>query len=255
MRTFRAIVGSALALATAVAVAACGGGTNTNNNGRKIKPVPSLSCLDRARTILLTGRAVKLGSQAANFGTILLDPKTGMWLIPGGTEICGSQVPLKMSPVGKSETFQATFKPASGKITLHGYGLALFTDAVAGGTSYNNGYIAMFEAPSKIAIYRRESGNFQDISDSYPNPVPMTDGRWHTLRVVVKHTSNSRIDFAGYVDNVPAFIGHDSTRLFTRGIWGPVNRSFYSNATVNPKSFLVTPGAAPLGTAPSSSPT
>ncbi len=255
MRPFRATIGLAFALAAAVAITACGGGNANGTNGRKIKPVPSVSCLDRARTVFVTGRAIKLGAKAASFGTILVDPKTGMWLIPGGTEICGSQVPMKMSPVGKSETFQAAFKPASGKITLHGDGLALFTDAVAGGTSYNNGYIAMFEAPSKIAIYRRESGNFQDISDSNPNPVPMTDGRWHTVRVVVTHTSNSRIDFAGYVDNVPAFTGHDSTSLFTRGIWGPVNRSFYSNATVNPKSFLVTPGAAPLGAAPSSSPT
>ena len=241
MRTFRAIVGSALALATAVAVAACGGGTNTNNNGRKIKPVPSLSCLDRARTILLTGRAVKLGSQAANFGTILLDPKTGMWLIPGGTEICGSRVPLKMGPVGKSVTFRASFKPASGQITLHGYGLAIFTDAVAGGTTYKSGYTIMFEMRRRVAvIYRGDSGNFKDVGDTYPNPVPMTDGRWHTLRVVVTHTSNSRIDFAGYIDNLPAFTGHDSTGLFTSGVWGPVDRSYFSNASVNPTSFSVT---------------
>ena len=244
MRPIRATVGLALALATAVAVTACGGGNTGGTNGRKIKPVPSVSCLDRSRTLAPTAKTVKLGAKAANFGTILTDRKTGMWLIPDNTEICGSQVSMKMAAVGKSATFQAAFKPASGKITLHGYGLALFTDAVTGGSSYKNGYTIMFEAPSRVGIYRRENGDFHDISDNYPNPVPMTDGRWHTLRVVVTHTSADRIDFSGYVDNVPAFIGHDSTSLFTTGVWGPVNRSFYSNASVNPNSFSVTQGAA-----------
>jgi hypothetical protein len=259
MRAFRATVGLALALTAAVAVTACGGGKTNGTNGRKLKPVPSVSCLDHARTLAVTGRTVKLGAKAANFGAILVDRKTGMWLIPGGTEICGSQVSMKMSPVGKSATFQATLKPVSGKITLHGYGLALFTDAVAGGTVYKNGYTIMFEAPSRVAIYRRESGDFNTITDTYPNPVPMTDGGWHTLRVVVTHTTADRVDFSGYVDNVPAFTGHDSARLFTTGVWGPVNRSFYSTETVNPNSFSVTPGAAagsaPSSTAPSSKPT
>jgi hypothetical protein len=259
MRPFRATVGLALALAAAVAITACGGGANTNANGRKLKPVPSASCLSRARTLLVTGRTVKLGAKAANFGTIMVDPKTGMWLIPYATEICGSQVSMKMSPVGKSATFQATFKPVSGKITLHGYGLALFTDAVPGGTAYKNGYTIMFEAPRRCAIYRVESGEFHDISDGYPNPVPMTDGRWHTLRVVVTHTSANRIDFSAWVDGIKAFTAHDSIGLFTTGVWGPVDRSYFSSASINPNSFSVTPGvvagAAPSPAAPSSSPT
>jgi hypothetical protein len=177
--------------------------------------------------------------KAGTFTGISIDRKTKLWYLPAGTDIAVNGLPIRLDPVGTTVTLEASFKPAGGTVSLHGYGFKLLTDASMAKPHVSNGYMVVFEQPNRLDIYRQTAGSFVALNDSAPS-VTMTDGRMHVLRLVVKRSSASRVDFVTYVDGKKAATAHDSTGAFTSGTWGPTDLSLTSTALVYLKPFVIT---------------
>lgn len=177
--------------------------------------------------------------KAGTFTGISVDRKTKLWYLPAGTDIAVNGLPIRLDPVGTTVTLEASFKPAGGTVSLHGYGFKLLTDATMAKPYVKNGYMVVFEQPNHLDIYRQSSGSFVSLNDTSPS-VTMTDGKMHTLRLIVKRASASRVDFVTYVDGKKAATAHDPTGAYTSGTWGPTDLSLTSTALVYLKPFVTT---------------
>jgi hypothetical protein len=217
---------AALAVASA-ALAGCGGGGSSSTASETMQPVPVMTL---APAVHLAPAGAASGT-AGTFTGIARDRARGTWYLIGPTDIAVNAKPVDLAAIGASVTLDATFKPAAGQQTIHGYGFKLLTDATPQSPKVTRGYAVFFEFPNRLDIFRQANGAYTDIVD-HRRPVTVIDGAAHRLRVVVTRSGPSRIDIATSVDGTAASKAHDAAAIATGGTWGLTNLNNTSTALV-----------------------